>query len=91
MVHTICDILDEVKPKAEGSYRDQVTSVADRPGHDMRYAIDASKIQKELGWVPQETFESGIKKTVEWYLNNEAWWKAVLDGSYQGERLGQNQ
>ena len=88
VVHTICDILDEVKPKAEGSYRDQITSVADRPGHDMRYAIDASKIQKELGWVPQETFESGIKKTVEWYLNNEAWWKAVLDGSYQGERLG---
>ncbi|MEC7470718.1 MAG: dTDP-glucose 4,6-dehydratase, partial [Pseudomonadota bacterium] len=64
VVHTICDILDEVKPKAEGSYRDQITSVADRPGHDMRYAIDASKIQKELGWVPQETFESGIKKTV---------------------------
>ena len=89
VVHTICDILDEVKPKVEGSYRDQITSVADRPGHDMRYAIDASKIQKELGWVPQETFESGIKKTVEWYLNNEAWWKAVLDGSYQGERLGQ--
>ena len=88
VVHTICDILDEVKPKAVGSYHDQITSVADRPGHDMRYAIDASKIQKELGWVPQETFESGIKKTVEWYLNNEAWWKAVLDGSYQGERLG---
>ena len=89
VVHTICDILDEVKPKAEGSYRDLVTSVADRPGHDMRYAIDASKIEKELGWTPQETFESGIKKTVEWYLNNTAWWQAVLDGSYQGERLGQ--
>ena len=88
VVHTICDILDEVKPKAEGSYRDLITSVADRPGHDMRYAIDASKIQKELGWTPQETFESGIKKTVEWYLNNTAWWQAVLDGSYQGERLG---
>merc|ERR1712000_596528 len=73
VVHTICDILDAVKPKAEGSYRDLITSVADRPGHDMRYAIDASKIQKELGWVPQETFESGIKKTVEWYLNNTAW------------------
>lgn len=89
VVHTICDILDNVKPKAQGSYRDQITSVADRPGHDMRYAIDASKIKRELGWVPLETFESGIKKTVEWYLNNEAWWKAVLDGSYQGERLGQ--
>ena len=88
VVHTICDILDAVKPKAEGSYRDLITSVADRPGHDMRYAIDASKIQKELGWTPRETFESGIKKTVEWYLNNTAWWQAVLDGSYQGERLG---
>jgi len=88
VVHTICDILDEVKPKAQGSYRDLITSVADRPGHDMRYAIDASKIKKELGWTPQETFESGIKKTVEWYLNNTAWWQAVLDGSYQGERLG---
>ena len=73
VVHTICDFLDEVKPKAEGSYRDLITSVADRPGHDMRYAIDASKIKKELGWTPQETFESGIKKTVEWYLNNTAW------------------
>ncbi|BBO26376.1 hypothetical protein AltI4_07640 [Alteromonas sp. I4] len=87
MVHTICDILDEVKPKAEGSYRDQITSVADRPGHDMRYAIDASKIQKELRRVLQETFESAIKKTLEWYLNNEVRWKALLDGSYQGERL----
>ena len=89
VVHTICDILDDIKPKADGaSYRELITSVADRPGHDMRYAIDASKIGRELGWQPQETFESGIRKTVEWYLNNEAWWQAVLDGSYQGERLG---
>lgn len=87
VVKTICTILDDVKPKST-KYAEQITYVTDRPGHDMRYAIDASKIQKELGWTPQETFESGIRKTVEWYLNNEAWWKAVLDGSYQGERLG---
>lgn len=87
VVHTICAILDDVKPKASG-YAEQITYVQDRPGHDMRYAIDASKIERELGWTPQESFESGIRKTVEWYLNNEAWWKAVLDGSYQGERLG---
>ncbi len=87
VVKTICTILDDVKPKST-RYAEQITYVTDRPGHDMRYAIDASKIQKELGWTPQETFESGIRKTVEWYLNNETWWKAVLDGSYQGERLG---
>ena len=87
VVQTICTILDEVKPK-NAPYADQITYVQDRPGHDMRYAIDASKIQKELGWTPQETFESGIRKTVEWYLNNQSWWQAVLDGSYQGERLG---
>lgn len=87
VVHTICTILDEVKPKS-APYASQITYVQDRPGHDMRYAIDASKIQKELGWTPQETFESGIRKTVEWYLNNQSWWQAVLDGSYQGERLG---
>jgi len=87
VVQTICAILDEVKPK-DSKYADQITYVQDRPGHDMRYAIDASKIERELGWKPQETFESGIRKTVEWYLANEGWWKAVLDGSYQGERLG---
>ncbi|NVK55280.1 MAG: dTDP-glucose 4,6-dehydratase [Alteromonadaceae bacterium] len=88
VVHTICDILDEVKPGKHGSYRSLITTVADRPGHDMRYAIDASKIETELGWTPQETFESGIRKTVQWYLQNTTWWQAVLDGSYQGERLG---
>ena len=88
VVHTLCDILDEVRPKSQGSYRDQITCVADRPGHDMRYAIDASKIQKELGWVPQETFETGLKKTVAWYLDNETWCQHVQDGSYQRERLG---
>lgn len=87
VVTTICRILDEVKP-ASAPYEKQITYVKDRPGHDMRYAIDASKIQRELGWEPEETFESGIRKTVEWYLRNESWWKAVQDGSYQGQRLG---
>ena len=70
VVQTICAILDEVKPK-DSKYAEQITYVQDRPGHDMRYAIDASKIERELGWKPQETFESGIRKTVEWYLANE--------------------
>lgn len=87
VVHTICDLLDEIVPK-EGSYRDQITYVADRPGHDRRYAIDAHKIAAELGWKPAETFESGIRKTVEWYLNNKKWCNRVQDGSYQRERLG---
>ncbi len=87
VVQTICRILDEVKP-SDAPYEKQITYVKDRPGHDMRYAIDASKIQRELGWKPEETFESGIRKTVQWYLNNESWWKAVQDGSYQGQRLG---
>ncbi|MGG2076371.1 dTDP-glucose 4,6-dehydratase [Lelliottia nimipressuralis] len=91
VVTTICDLLEElvpVKPTGISQYRDLITFVTDRPGHDLRYAIDASKIQRELGWTPCETFESGIRKTVEWYLANESWWKHVLDGSYQGERLG---
>lgn len=91
VVTTICDLLEELvpeKPQGVSQYRDLITRVADRPGHDLRYAIDASKIERELGWTPQETFESGIRKTVEWYLANESWWKQVLDGSYQGERLG---
>lgn len=87
VVKTICDILDEVRPK-NTKYAEQITYVADRPGHDMRYAIDAEKISKELGWTPQETFESGIRKTVEWYLENSEWCKNVQDGSYQRERLG---
>jgi dTDP-glucose 4,6-dehydratase len=91
VVTTICSILEELvpnKPEGLGAYKDLITYVADRPGHDVRYAIDASKIQRELGWVPEETFESGIRKTVEWYLNNDTWWHRVQDGSYQGERLG---
>ena len=89
IVHTLCDILDDRKPRIDGkSYREQITFVKDRPGHDLRYAIDASKIQRELGWVPMETFETGIIKTVEWYLNNLAWCARVTDGSYRRERLG---
>lgn len=89
VVQTICHMLDELVPK-DSRYEDQITYVADRPGHDMRYAIDASKIDQQLGWKPQETFESGIKKTVEWYLNNQTWCQHVQDGSYQRERLGSN-
>ncbi len=82
VVHTVCDLLDEMVPKA-GSYRDQITYVADRPGHDRRYAIDASKMSAELAWQPQETFESGIRKTVQWYLDNQQWVSNVKSGAYQ--------
>lgn len=91
VVHAICDLLEELapnKPRDVASYRDLITYVTDRPGHDMRYAIDAGKIERELGWRPQESFESGIRKTVSWYLSNETWWRRVQDGSYAGERLG---
>ena len=91
VVETICELLEELapnKPHGVVHYSDLITFVADRPGHDLRYAIDASKIARELGWLPQETFESGMRKTVQWYLANESWWKQVQDGSYQGERLG---
>lgn len=87
VVNTICDLLDELKPK-DGSYKSLITYVQDRPGHDLRYAINASKIERELGWVPLETFESGIRKTVQWYLENLTWAHRVQDGSYQRERLG---
>ena len=93
VVRTICAILDKVVSKKPGNithFADLITFVTDRPGHDLRYAIDAAKIQRDLGWVPQETFESGIEKTVHWYLNNQTWWQRVLDGSYAGERLGLN-
>ena len=91
VVETICDLLEELaphKPDGLACYRDLITFVADRPGHDLRYAIDATKIERELGWTPDETFTSGMRKTVAWYLANESWWRQVLDGSYQGERLG---
>lgn len=90
VVHTLCDILQELHPQ-DASYRDLITYVKDRPGHDMRYAIDARKIQKELGWSPEETFETGIRKTAQWYLNNLEWCHRVQNGSYQRERLGVGQ
>jgi len=98
VVHTICDLLEELVPdnthsKAAGhdqGFKGLITYVTDRPGHDVRYAIDASKIEKELGWKPEESFESGIRKTVEWYLTNKEWVAHVQDGSYQRERLGVN-
>ena len=89
VVETICDVLDRMRPRrGGGSYRDLITFVSDRPGHDRRYAIDASKIRRELGWQPAETFESGLAKTVRWYLDNDWWWKPIRDGRYAGERLG---
>lgn len=91
VVETICDLLDELMPhKRNGieSYRELMTFVADRPGHDVRYAIDATKIETELGWTPQETFDSGIRKTVLWYLNQQDWWQRVLSGEYQLTRVG---
>ncbi len=86
MVYTICSILDQWRPKARGAgaedkYSSQITYVKDRPGHDRRYAIDASKLECELGWKPSETFESGIQKTVKWYLDNQEWAEGVLSGS----------
>ena len=91
VVRTICALMEELapeKPQGVVRYEDLITFVTDRPGHDARYAIDASKIGRELGWKPQETFESGIRKTVQWYLENRSWWQRVLDGSYRLERLG---
>jgi dTDP-glucose 4,6-dehydratase len=83
VVHTLCDILDKEKPKAQGSYRDQITFVVDRPGHDQRYAIDATKIERELGWKPAETFETGIQKTVKWYLAHPQWVHNITSGEYK--------
>ena len=83
IVHTICDLLDELRPSAAGSYRRLITFVADRPGHDRRYAIDARKIERELGWRPAETFESGIRKTVQWYLASTDWVAEVQSGAYR--------
>lgn len=89
VVETICRLLDERRPREDGKPRaSQITYVADRPGHDRRYAIDASKLQGELGWKPEYTFEKGIAQTVDWYLENQAWVKRVLDGSYRLERIG---
>jgi dTDP-glucose 4,6-dehydratase len=90
VVETICDLLDAKHPRAGGaSHRDLIKFVRDRPGHDRRYAIDATKIERELGWRPQESFDSGIAKTIDWYLANEAWWRPIREKAYGGERLGQ--
>ena len=84
VVHTICDILDELQPRTDGqSYKTQITFVKDRPGHDRRYAIDATKLEKELGWKPAETFETGIRKTVQWYLDNQSWVENITSGQYR--------
>jgi len=91
VVKTLCTLLEEIvpnKPERVAQYEDLITYVKDRPGHDVRYAIDASKIQRDLGWVPEETFETGLRKTVEWYLSNKNWWQRVLDGDYRLGRLG---
>ncbi|HPF47140.1 MAG TPA: GDP-mannose 4,6-dehydratase, partial [Emcibacteraceae bacterium] len=91
VVETICTLLEQLEPnKPDGitNYKDLITYVKDRPGHDLRYAIDATKIKDELGWVPEETFESGMLKTVKWYLDNRSWWQRVLSGDYKLARLG---
>ena len=88
LVRTICALLDEMKPRAAGSYADLITFVADRPGHDARYAIDPSRIRDELGWRPSVTVEEGLRRTVRWYLDNESWWRPLLARSGVGERLG---
>jgi dTDP-glucose 4,6-dehydratase len=89
VVTIICSFLDEISPRKNGSsYSDLITFVKDRPGHDFRYAIDAGKIQNDLGWSPNESFETGIRKTIHWYLDNQNWWKAIQDNNYRQERLG---
>lgn len=92
VVNTICDLLEELAPERKPSgitrFRDLITFVVDRPGHDYRYAIDAGKIKRELGWTPRETFESGLRKTVTWFLDNEFWWQNVINGVYQLKRIG---
>ncbi len=88
VVRTICRILDELRPKKSGSYEDQIDFVQDRPGHDLRYAIDPSKLRNTLGWVPETDFDSGIRKTVQWYLDNDWWWRPIRERKYAGERLG---
>jgi len=93
VVHTLCELLEELhpeKPAGIAEYKDLITFVKDRPGHDLRYAIDASKIAKDLGWKPQETFETGLRKTVQWYLENRDWWQRVLDGDYRLDRIGED-
>lgn len=93
VVQTLCELLEELHPKKPpgiAEYKELITFVKDRPGHDLRYAIDASKIAVDLGWKPQETFETGLRKTVQWYLENREWWQRVLDGDYRLDRIGKD-
>lgn len=88
VVKRVCSTLDELRPRSSGKYEDLITHVADRPGHDRRYAIDPTKLMGDLGWSPKETFDTGIRKTVQWYLDNEWWWRPIREKRYNGERLG---
>ena len=88
VVKAICATLDELRPRAAGPYADLITYVSDRPGHDLRYAIDPSKLMNELGWRPSESFDTGIRKTVQWYLDNDWWWRPIRESRYTGQRLG---
>ena len=88
VVQAICATLDELRPRAAGPYSDLITYVADRPGHDLRYAIDPSKLMDTLGWRPAESFDTGIRKTVQWYLDNDWWWRPIREQRYAGGRLG---
>lgn len=88
MVELVCSLMDQLRPRSSGQYRDLISYVNDRPGHDFRYAIDSSKLQNELGWRPKHSLEDALQQTVQWYLENESWWRAILDGRYQLERLG---
>jgi len=88
VVRTVCQILDRLQPDQNGPYERHITYVPDRPGHDARYAIDTTKIERELGWKPEETFETGLEKTIAWYLEHRQWWTAIRSKNYQGERLG---
>ncbi|MEM9696967.1 MAG: GDP-mannose 4,6-dehydratase, partial [Myxococcota bacterium] len=90
VVELICDILDDLRP-GERTRRHLISFVKDRPGHDQRYAIDSSKLEQELGWSPEHSFETGLRQTVTWYLDHEDWWRAIQDGRYRGERLGAGQ
>ena len=89
VIQIVCAVLDEILPRDNGLvYSELIHYVTDRPGHDFRYAIDATKIEKELGWSPMESFETGVRKTIQWYLDNRTWWKSIQDNTYRQERLG---
>jgi dTDP-glucose 4,6-dehydratase len=92
VVTGICEVLDTIRPRDDGlSYKEQISYVADRPGHDLRYGIDPSKLERELGWKAEESFDTGIEKTIRWYLDNESWWRPLLEQNYAGQRLGLKQ